>query len=310
MPLDGTALDGGDAARADGDVAPDAGRRDCDEYARVLCATAERCYLESIWFYGSVERCEAFQRGACEYGRSLEDSGDDATALLECLEAHDDCEFFRDPECPLPAGTRVEGAPCRSTRQCAEGLWCLGTERSAGGGSLACDTGTCRVPLAEGATDCRDREDGNVCGNNLHCVDVEGGSRCAEYEVGVAGGPCGSDNLCAEGLYCSSAYTCEPVLANGAACDPSEPADTHGNGQCGGDLTFECDPETRTCIPFERAFAGDPCVANGSPRCMWDCVEGVCTLPEWYAFGEPCETDWQCEPGACVDGVCGVEPCD
>jgi hypothetical protein len=36
----------------------------------------------------------------------------------------------------------------------------------------------------------------------------------------------------------------------------------------------------------------------------------VCTLPEWYAFGEPCEHDYQCTTDACIDGVCGVEPCE
>lgn len=294
VALDGASLDAGDAAL-------DAGEPPCAEYARRACAAYEACHRESIWLFGSLERCEAILRGFCEHDSGLDGVGDIGGALLGCVETYDEaCDWARDRTwCRMPPGARAEGEPCRSDLQCSEGLLCFrASEREP-----ACDSGTCRAPLVEGATGCDDSTVARRCDEGLRCAM---GTCVVLDETGAEGDLCPAFSRCDQGLYCARSGRCEPEASNGAACDPD------AYEQCGSPFTWECDRDTATCVAIEYAFAGDACGPDG-PRCGGACVEGVCT-PYLVALGETCTPDsatvcaWV-EYG-CFDGVCGPEPCD
>jgi hypothetical protein len=293
--------------------------RDCAGWAAFACGRYAECAFELVWLYGSRERCASALRAVCEHDEALEGTGDLASARVACAtDWAGGCHWATEPfaSCVPPSGSRAVGEPCRSDLQCGEGV-------AADGRTLrlrcfrdtthepACDSGSCQLPLPEGAGHCgedtidRDRcDEGLACAGHPTrlCMPVPPGRADGEACTGL-----GAVSDCETGLVCGTAGVCEPARTNGASCDP----DLYGH--CAGPYVYECDPTTRTCTAIPRALDGEAC-ADGGPSCSRasECVMGRCEPgTELPSLGTPCGPGGACGGRwACVDGACAPEPCD
>ena len=289
--VDAGAVDAGavDAGAADAGVSdagtPDAGVSFCEAYVAAVCGWYARCgQLDAPL----VEDCRALQRWQCHQQQvdAVVDAGKVSLAAAQvprCLNgiAAASCaqNFPRSSECDLFSPATPNGGTC--TRQwstvCANG-YCRGT---------ACPA-TCSAHLAPHAG-C-DGPDTDACGPGAFCNfasprvceafvpvgapctapqrcalalcdSVQG--RCTPLGALEADAGCGSDDVCAVGLYCG-ASRCRSRETLGGPCR------LYGGGDC--DEPFTCripDAGTMgTCQPR----SGDGGVCYGLPN---DCRDGL-----------------------------------
>jgi hypothetical protein len=98
------------------------------------------------------------------------------------------------------------GAACSiPTTQCEPGFYC---------------SGTCSGPFPAGHA-CDQQSD--FCGVGLACVGTPSSAMCGPYTVVGDGAPCGDiKTLCLHG-FCSTANTCQTLVADGQPCNPNDP---------------------------------------------------------------------------------------
>jgi hypothetical protein len=290
------------------------------------CAAYVRCRLVS-----DLALCQAVY-GPGIYGRSqFNDFGAavatakagkatyDAAAARACLDGilQRDCAATTDPAAcdRVFTGTLADGARCITDVACRPGSFCANpTDPNA-----PCD-GVC----TQAGTGCnKDSEcpSGKVCDQSLGSSMSFGGC-VAPIAPGAAGQPCGTNNQCTAGLFCSldgicstpapAGQTCTGArngfpCAGGLACVPSDSGTTltclpiaaegeacTASAQCGGSLTsLACDPTAHVCVKLP---ASGPCLGTGFFAC--DMLTSFCdrtaatpTCKPFAGLGETCSTN-------------------
>jgi hypothetical protein len=193
--------------------------------------------------------CASALRAALERGAVRVDAGRVARCARDTRKSLSGCDWVS-PLLPEPApscatlidGTLARGAPCASSLECADGLYCRGAAPGVGGvcapparvgaacenpaDNLAafargvgdprhpsceglCMRGQCVARGAEGAA-CPSSA---LCAGGLHCID----GTCRARALPVAGEPCSAQKECGAGLVCTVG-TCGPPKAGGASC--------------------------------------------------------------------------------------------
>jgi hypothetical protein len=324
-----------------------------DECAEGFCVRPEapiglECLGQCVAFKGDGDPCEAVDRcddglycidGECSPPRELGEECENAVCEpgLTCAwespttcrapaPAGSDC--VDDFDCMAPAVCIAEscvvdvaeGAHCRSSETCEDGLYCRTEEQE------------CAQPVPLGATcdgsfdEC---EVGSTCSSAepFTCVvalgaesEICGPWGCEEglwcdtsaTEAGVClvrlgeGDDCPADGSCEPGFLCMGDGKCHPPG------DADEPCSLTFSGTCLADLF--CDRETGLCkaprdegetcnpiVPVDSCQPGLYCACL-SPSCPSTStghnVEDVC-VPQ-QADGESCAADQECESGYCL----------
>jgi hypothetical protein len=234
------------------------------------------------------------------------------------------------PGCPsLVGGRQTSGAPCRSTLDCADGLYC--------NVSSACP-GQCTARLSGGAP-CT--EDGN-CTTDLRCMRLADADPELCRRPGPLDAPCGGNIYpsCQLGLYCLGSSGDQPGICKSAAalfasdlgqacnvtagplCKPGYFC-LIGNGRCVPESTDQtcalavpdqCPPDyvcslQGRCelLPTEGQVCNflNPLV----PACRGEavCLGGVCR--NLIPIGGDCAAPERCASGNCSAGKCSARPC-
>lgn len=308
-----------------------------DELANTLCDKLEECFSVPAvkWLFGDEEcrtTAESLLANTMIAGIvASEDAGTvtyDGTALPTCLEAFaaldcTDVAIDFPEECKQALDGLVgEDQDCNHSLECEPGLYC----------DISTCPGTCREPLAEGAT----------CGPTDRCAP---GHTCFNEEcvaLGDEGDPCGGPDLpqeCLGGLVCvgaddttegecypatnlfvlSESQQCSfgnpPALCHeGLSCTAVSPTcveTAEPGGACEAALPDMC-PEGEYC-PFlgttctPKAGAGDTCNALVPCKGYLRCINGVCR--PLSDNGEPCVADEECFSGYCPDTECAAPIC-
>ena len=233
------------------------------------------------------------------------------------------------PGCPsLLSGRQTSGAPCRSTLDCVEGLYC--------NAASGCP-GQCAPRLVEGAA-CSDDDN---CRADLRCQrlgsqDPEVCRRPAQLDA-----PCGGNTYpsCELGLYCLGTSGDQPGTCKSAAAlfasDLSQACNVTagplckpgyfcliGSGRCVAESTdqtcalalpdqcppdYVCNLQGRCeLLPTEGQVCNllNPLV----PACRGEavCLGGVCR--NLIAIGGDCAAPERCASGSCTAGKCTARP--
>lgn len=178
--------------------------------------------------------------------------------------------LFRDAEgCSAAVvGHQALDAPCLHDYECEDGLTCVGWTRDS--------DGACKSPPGEGAPCGYAVPDGGFidllnwgfgahprCAPGLYCASTTQQQGTCQPTNGD-GGPCDSDDECADGLRCQvgKCGTAGPAPA-GAPCERSS--------DCQDALYCKSTDDGRVCS--ERAVAGSPCSSTLGSDCQGACVE-------------------------------------
>ncbi|MCA9580284.1 MAG: hypothetical protein KC416_00735 [Myxococcales bacterium] len=256
------------------------------------------------------EQCRKVFPGTVEEGAECA-SSNFAFIYDECTEGF----CLRDPG---PSGRECLGQ-CAAYKKRDEGCTAVGDQCTKG---LFCNDGVCGDARKRGE-DC-----GNaICATDLLCVGddpytchaiVEVGgdcsaphSECASPAVCIGGKctedakkgePCREDASCLGGLFCrpneaQTVFSCHPLVAAGAACDPDR-------DQCV--PNYGCNHvEPHTCVTTAKGKLNESCGISGCEENLW-CLytgphEGTCKAR--VAAGQTCQYD-----GSCVEGLfCGQD---
>ncbi|MEE8523783.1 MAG: hypothetical protein V3T72_07605 [Thermoanaerobaculia bacterium] len=200
----------------------------------------------------------------------------------------------------------VCSAGCTIDDDCADGLFCNGTETCVAGSCQAgtpvdCDDGvSCTADSCNEATDaCDNVPNDGVCDNGLFCdgaetcdplldcqlgtpVDCDDAVACTVDSCDEVGDTCDNapdDPFCDDGLFCNGAETCDPILG----CQPG--SDPCPGGTCDevGDVCVGCGDGT--CDPGEDCVTC-PADCPSFPTPGASCGNGLCEA----ADGEDCLT--------------------
>ncbi len=273
---------------------------------------------------GELARIRPRFAQACEFVLGLPGIGLTAQSLEGCVsERQSPGCASSGTACALggKAGALAPSLPCVSDEQCQSGR-CSAGNSGADGGTVVCGTCTAAAEIGQPCT--------GACADGGACVFNGGAGTCVAVTHGGAGAPCDSFRaLCASGLVCTAARTCEAPGAAGATCrfdqDCQSPlvCPTHNvastcqnpgpagtacsqDGHCASGLG--CDANTYQCATITWASAGQPC--SGSARCLvGDCPyannQAAGSCPAVVSDGQPCTVDSTCDTFAsCVEGVC------
>lgn len=222
----------------------------CDQVFQGTIENGNPCWIDEqcISQYCEVEACAmACCQGTCLAPLPEAGVGDDCS-LQDCVDGAY-CDF----ETSLCAAQGAAGEPCPVGYECADSLTCIaGTcEVPPGEGEpcaefqcanpFACDieSGTCQRLRGEGQA-CT--PDASICALGLTCDPSS--STCTP--PGGIGSPCGGDiffSSCAGEAYCAYDFetgegTCQPLVANGGACDDDTACQSDYCGDAG-----TCEPE-------------------------------------------------------------------
>lgn len=237
-----------------------------------------------------------------------------APILCNPLRIEDDCGAFGET-CTHASSAcvtrRPEGALCRSSVECQDGLVCSGTISyglcvPTPGEGAPC-TGTCLEPdrlfcdLDASPPTCAARRGAggscsvgpNACADGFYCTTD---AVCAEF--GEVGAPCTSFAACAVGLTCAEGL-CAPAPTRGEACP---------EGVCAAGLFCSFSEFPPACVP--RIAEGAPCgfsdLCVEGTGCYFDpkFTSGICATPT--PIGEACSSARDtCAPGSrCEGDVC------
>lgn len=259
----------------------------CDEYAQMICRSAQRCdCLEGY----SVEVCQAYVRPDCvdevedpvrsgRYTYNPVEAGKCLGALeriaRDCSTEGDDWPDACDR---MLVGNVSAGQTCDGDDECVSGLECYEDRCTA----LPRDNEPCLS--------------GYACAEDHFCGDDD---LCHRYRG--RGEPCPEgDMACDDDLYCDSRTdTCQPYLASGQSC-------AHDSYACDDDLY--CSESTSTCRPYPGS--GQSC-ADSHGTCADDlyCDASNVCQPQ-RGDGAACTDDEQCLSWDCVDSTCEAEEDD
>lgn len=181
----------------------------------------------------------------------------------------------------------AHGEPCKLFEQCPDGDFCDS------------ESGTCEARIAAGAA-CK-----SGCVAGYTCDGEPGAMTCVKLPV--KGEPC--DFMCALPAVCIDKVCVDQPVA-GDSCD-------NEFSSCGSFLaTLQCDPKTKTCVPYLPL--GATCGGVDAPS---RCAGGYCDRPDFASpgtckaykgYGEACTGYEMCGKLTCKDdGTCGVDtnPC-
>ena len=205
-------------------------------------------------------------------------------------------------ECPCAGSLTCEGNVCK----CLEnGKTCIDNDQCCSG---VCDgSGKCVPPdceKEEGATSCTNDKTNlsQCCKNGTSCVDNGSATQCclndpADSETPVTGAEntycSGSDNCCAEGLFCRNNTCCSGTGELESACS---------NDKCCKDSAcIEGNDKNHHCCITGRCNSANtehPCCENATDRCS---VSGYC-CPQGSdgTNGSTCSKSECCDSGNCV----------
>ncbi|MFQ5414599.1 MAG: hypothetical protein ACE5E6_09100, partial [Phycisphaerae bacterium] len=270
---------------------------DCNENCETcpddcVCLPTEVCEVPSLC-QPQVPICAAFcGNGVCELLANCED----------CLTCPDDCGCGPDEQCTDPPGddppfceTFCGNGVCEineSCINCEADCGCLPTEE--------CVAGTCQTfcgnGICDGDENCETCAEDCPCDAGEACIDGVCQLFCGgdeECDDGVActvdvcepGGTCSNtpvDGLCANGVFCDGAETCDPVTG----CQPGTPPTCDDGVDC-----------TEDACPFPP----------GSDTCEHTIIEGFCDNGVFCDGVEVCNLSAGCQPGA---NPCPGQGCD
>jgi hypothetical protein len=230
----------------------------------------------------------------CSPGTPKECSDGNPCTDDACIPATGECSF---PANDLPCD---DGTDCTFDDVCTAGD-CAGTNIDCSD-ELACTTDSC----AEGIG-CQHEPQDNACDDGNPCT-TDSCSPVLGCQVQAVDGPCENgdpctvDDLCQEGI-----------------CVAGEPKDCDDANPCTAD---SCDPQTGACLHESQEAPcndGDYCTVNDAcleGQCVGEVVEGCCfgdddcPQPDQACLEVSC-VDGQCQTTAfCLEGQCGVSPCD
>jgi hypothetical protein len=284
---------GGDAAPP-ASAAPDGGARSAlhdfcadafgadAEHLRNVCSSADLSVSQAV-ARAAGNLCTADVTSALSRGRATFDA-DAAHRCVEMLRvkpmmraAEADTFFSHAPCDRVLVGTQAEGAACRFSVECQDGLACTGYRPGV--------DGACKKPPRAGEA-CIGQAFATILNPTaaaLHHPACERGAWCDATTCRArtpAGKVCTTSDACAEGLACTRGRCGTPAHAGGA-CDKNE------------DCAFGlwCDvagPRGGKCA--EKRTGGQPCSAP-------EACKGRCDVPPGLDSGSA-------QPGTCV-AVCG-----
>ena len=292
-----------------------------------------------VFRIGDANGTSCTQSGDCASGRCVQNvcCDDDCTGACEsCLAAH---TGGTDGTCaPVTGGTDPKNlcddqgaASCGTTGVCGASGSCAYYSTA-----TPCGSPTCSGSLLKD----------QFCDGSGMCVPESGGDDCAPFTCssGACDDPCGGDDECVAGHFCSSG-SCVPKGGKGAPCDDD---DECTDGQCVDDVCCEsaCDGACEACSTLAKGagddgeceavvLGGDPdddCAAeapetcgrtgacDGSGACQLHAAGvscGMSTCDTSTAKGQICDGDGMCvtsmtgvdcAPYACASGACR-NPC-
>ena len=236
------------------------------------------------------------------------------------------------------------GGPCPPCNclldgDCADGLFCNGTETCDAYGECQAGSDPCPGQLCDEdndrCVDCfvdADCDDGLYCNGAETCfdgecqpgtaVDCDDGVDCTDDSCNEGTDSCDNvpnDANCDNGLYCDGAETCHATLD----CQAGTAVDCNDEIDCTAD---SCNEGTDSCdnIP-DDGYCDDGLFCNGAETCdaQDDCQPGTDPCPGQYCDEGAdscydCEYDSECDDGlfcngaeTCVGGFCqaGTNPC-
>lgn len=228
-------------------------------------------------------------------------------------------------------GTLADGSRCITDAECLASSFCA--KPAATAGAASCD-GTC-VPggtLCDNDSQC---SGGQLCDTTTMSTATSNGTCVTPIQPGATGAPCGTNNACRDGLWCSRAATpatCMPLGQAGASCDgnllagcaaglicvPSDDGATSScltdarKGepcqalyQCGGFFsTLVCDETAHACVD---APAAGPCAGTGLGLHVCDFRTSYCDLSQPTPTCMPFKASGaSCDPTGASGSECGT----
>lgn len=222
------------------------------------CAALDECQAPYIC---REKTCQAMNL-ACRPGKL-----DEGCAFLRVCDEATWCDMSTGFVCKAK---KAQGSSCSQGSECAAGLTCV----------YGNSGGTCSPQLALGeacvqATDC-------LAG--LNCVRVAGGTS-STCQAPPAGNPCGYNEPCPSGFFCTSRDFCEPQKPQGASCSGGSSSE-----ECADGLYCES-----TCKP--KGSVGDACASYRPCKSELHCDSSTSKCVADAALGQPCSTSSnECEP--------------
>jgi hypothetical protein len=223
----------------------------------------------------------------------------------------------------LDGAPGFDAGPCRSDRDCDDGLVCNGVEM--------CSSGTCVPGLSIACIDPVDCTD-DLCEESIGgCISVPDSSRCGPAEIcdpgiGCTSRPCMTDLDCADAFFCNGEERCRFDPSGVPFCVGGTPISCDDGDVC---TTDRCDEGRRTCrhrpsgapgcmtdvetdCGNRRDDDGDGAVDCMDPDCFGtpECGIPPCTSAEFECFDgrdEDCDGLFDCgDPDCFVFPECGM----
>jgi hypothetical protein len=216
----------------------------------------------------------------------------DAQAAGDCIMGYGTsaCDQANDGQpsvcATVTTGLSATGASCAIGAECASGYCAIP------GGSSTCPTGMC-ADLPAAGQPCPDF----VCAAGARCDSTDLMCRAFVQQGGACNagyGECASDLDCVPNAGFSGPGTCQPMIADGAACTPS--GGTSYPIGCV-ELGDFCSADSKTCI--RRRTAGESCNPNdlGCANALVCTSQHTCMLEP--TVGQPCTA--QCSDASFCD---------
>ena len=290
------------------------------------CAVATRCRFvsdlalcEAVYGPGIYERQLFNDFGAAVATAKAGKARYDGTAARACLDAIKNIACRDTTGGPAACdqvftGTVPDGGRCISDAACLRGSFCAPPTSA----DTPCD-GICTAAgtMCNSDSQCGS---GRVCDQSMATTTSQGG--CATPTApGAAGQPCGTNNRCTPGFFCSSTGTCMAPAHAGEACTGARngfscaegllciasgdgtsstcvavaaKGDTCTTGaECGGSLTsLGCDPASHVCVDLPSS---GPCLGTGIFSCnllssFCDTTMATPTCQPFVGLGASCST--------------------
>lgn len=244
------------------------------------------CWLSSVCIADhfcdfSDDTCQPYKQAgeSCDFG--------DCVDPLVC-----NVDFDTNMGTCITEGSVAQGQKCVDSTVCMDGLYC------------DIDTDTCETADKPEGADCTFSTE---CAGELVCNFLTDSGTCAQPKSVAAGGPCGVDEVCMDGLSCDyfGTETCRGLGAAGDGCNDGSvsffPVACQPGLAC---LTIDPNSGEGTCGAL--VAAGGACQDFTQCAAPNTCVGGMCQ-PR-LADGGSCESALQCESLSCNDATMACDP--
>ena len=313
------ACDDGDACTKDESCGkhPDTGLPSCLGGKQVECTDGNPCTKDSCSAAKGCEYAPLFDGAPCDDGNKCTDP--DGCTTGQCQGKPLDVATACDDGNPCTKDTCTSAEGCQhsplSSGKCEDGNVCTEGD-SCQAGKCAAGTNTCGCTID---SDCKPKEDGNVCNGVLFCDKAKAPFQCAINPATIVKCDDSQDNFCGKNNCGPTTGKCTfdtkqddtPCDADDSVCTPK---DVCKDGKCAAGKLLNCDDNNvctaDTCdakLGCQKTSQGGKCDADGDECTGPDiCKDGKCEVGE----KNDCDDSESCTADSCntTSGKCENKP--